>query len=45
MRVCIILVGLLSLSSIEAYDVGLTFLNGAVAKGAGKLALVNSYSI
>lgn len=36
---CIVLVGLLSLlNNIEAYDVGLTFLDSAVAKGAGKLA-------
>ncbi|KAJ0613054.1 putative pectinacetylesterase/NOTUM [Helianthus annuus] len=34
MRVCIVLVGLLSLLSIEAYEVGLTFLDSAVAQGA-----------
>ncbi|KAI3804558.1 hypothetical protein L1987_26192 [Smallanthus sonchifolius] len=33
-RVCIILVGLLSLMSIEAYEVGLAFLDSAVAQGA-----------
>lgn len=33
--ICLILVGLLSLFTIEAYEVGLTFLNSAVAKGAG----------
>uniref|UniRef100_A0A251VA74 Pectin acetylesterase n=1 Tax=Helianthus annuus TaxID=4232 RepID=A0A251VA74_HELAN len=34
MRVCIVLVGLLCLLSIEAYEVGLTFLDTAVAQGA-----------
>lgn len=35
---CIFLVCSLSLLCTEAYDVGLTFLNSAVAKGAGKQA-------
>ena len=35
---CIVMVCSLSLMSIEAYEVGLTFLESAVAKGAGKLA-------
>ncbi|MFS7923262.1 putative pectinacetylesterase/NOTUM [Helianthus anomalus] len=33
-RVCIVLMSLLSLLSIEAYEVGLTFLDSAVAQGA-----------
>ena len=42
---CIILVGLLSLLTTEGYDVGLTFLDSAVAKGAGKLPFFLLYQI